>query len=163
MIDSYRTILSRAKNKHDDTRKFFKTLKKVKSGELDLLFEKYHNLFSEKINCLDCANCCRGTGPLLKDRDIARLSKTLKMKKRSFTETYLKEDEEGDMIFKALPCPFIDDNNYCIVYEDRPAACRDYPHTDRRNIKRYLKPTLENYRICPIVYLVIEELKKINL
>ncbi len=75
-------------------------------------------------------------------------------------KTYLQTDEEGDMIFKELPCPFIKEDNYCLVYEDRPSACRDYPHTDRRNIKKYLNPTLKNCSICPIVYLTVEEVKK---
>lgn len=159
MIDKYQTLLNRAKSRFCETKKLFKTLKKIKSQELDQLFETGHFRFSEEINCLDCANCCRGTGPLMKDRDINRLSKTLRMKPGRFIDTYLLRDEEGDLIFRELPCPFIDSNNLCIVYEDRPAACRDYPHTDRHNIKKYLKPTLENYRICPIVYLTIEEIK----
>ena len=160
MIEKYQTIINRAKSRFNDTKKFIRLLKKVKSSELDALCEKFHTLFAGEINCLDCANCCRGTGPLLKNRDISRLSKSMKIKTGQFVENYLVTDEEGDMIFRELPCPFIDEKNYCIVYEDRPAACRDYPHTDRRNMRKYLKPTLENYRICPIVYLVIEELKK---
>jgi Fe-S-cluster containining protein len=163
MNNTYSSMLKSAEAEFSNTKKFFQKLKKVKTGELDVLFEKFHIRFSEEIDCLLCANCCKGTGPLLKDRDISRLSKSLQMKPNKFIDTYLKTDEEGDLIFKDLPCPFIDDNNYCFVYEDRPAACREYPHTDRRNIKKYLKPTLENYRICPIVYLVVEELKKLNL
>lgn len=160
MIDKYKTLLHIAASRYGETKVFFKTLKKVKPDLLDQLFTANHNSFSEEVNCLDCANCCRGTGPLLKDRDISRLSKCLSMKSKLFTETYLNTDEDGDLVFKDLPCPFIDDNNLCIVYEDRPAACRDYPHTDRHNIKKYLTPTLENYRICPIVYLTVEEIKK---
>ena len=160
MIEPYKTLLNAAKGRYSETKKFFKTLKKIKSGELDELFREYHIRFSDEINCLDCANCCRGTGPLLKDRDINRLSKSLRMKSSQFINSFLKTDDEGDLIFKELPCPFIDKNNYCIVYEDRPGACRDYPHTDKHNIKKYLKPTLENYRICPIVYLTVEEIKK---
>ena len=160
MTKKYNTLLNTAKSRHKATKQFFKTLKKVKSGELDRLFEINHIRFSNEIDCLQCGNCCRETGPLLKDRDINRLSKSLRMKSNQFIETYLQTDEEGDLIFKELPCPFIDDNNYCIVYEDRPSACREYPHTDRRNIRKYLKPTLENYRRCPIVYLTVEEIKK---
>lgn len=163
MNPRYREMLDRAASDYKKTGQFFKKLKKVKTAELDRLFSDLHDRFTEEIDCLDCANCCRGTGPLLKERDISRLSRTLRMKPKDFNETYLRMDEEGDMIFNELPCPFLDGNNYCIVYEDRPQACREYPHTDRRNIRKYLKPTLENYRICPIVYLAVEELKKTNL
>ncbi len=160
MIEEYKKILSIAKSKNQDNKKFFKKLKKGKFPGLDQLFTTSHNKFSQKINCLECANCCRGTGPLFKERDISRLSKVLGIKSNIFIKTYLQTDEEGDMIFKELPCPFIKENNYCLVYEDRPSACRDYPHTDRRNIKKYLNPTLKNCSICPIVYLTVEEVKK---
>ncbi len=161
MIEVYKSIIQKARSKHQENRKFFKKLRKIKSGELDNMFTTYHDMFSKEIDCLKCANCCRGTGPLLKNKDIDKLSKILKMKSGLFIKTYLKTDDDGDLVFRELPCPFIDDNNYCIVYGDRPTACREYPHTDRRNIKKYLKPTLENCRICPIVYMAIEEMKKI--
>nr|WP_184747784.1 YkgJ family cysteine cluster protein [Spirochaeta isovalerica] len=153
-------MLDRASAKTQETSKFFKKLKKIKTAELDNLFLERHIRYSSEIDCLDCANCCRGTGPLIKERDIKRLSKSLSMKPGEFTDTYLQVDEEGDMIFREMPCPFIAGNNYCIVYEDRPTACREYPHTDRQKIAKYLGPTLKNYSICPIVYLVIEDLKK---
>lgn len=160
MIDIYRDILTRASSKKTETSRFFKKLKKMKSAELDSLFLERHEKFSLEVDCLLCANCCRGTGPLLKDRDITRLARSLGMKTSKFSDTYLKIDEEGDRIFKDLPCPFLAEDNYCTVYEDRPNACRDYPHTDRNKIAKYLGPTLRNYCICPIVYLVIEDLKK---
>lgn len=162
MNSRYRDWLDRAASQYGATSRFFNTLKKVKSAELDNLFAELHDRFSEEIDCLQCANCCRGTGPLLKDRDTGRLAGSLRMKEKDFIHSYLRMDEDGDMIFRELPCPFLDGNNYCIVYEDRPRACREYPHTDRHNIRKYLKPTLENYRICPIVYRVVEELKKIS-
>jgi len=158
--DQFKQMLEKAAARKNETSRFFKKLKKIKTAELDRLFRERHEKISEKVDCLQCANCCSGTGPLLKDRDIARLSKSLSMKSRAFTDTYLQRDEEGDMIFRELPCPFLGGDNYCIVYEDRPTACREYPHTDRQKIGKYLGPTLKNYFICPIVYLIVEDLKK---
>ena len=37
---------------------------------------------------------------------------------------YLKIDEDGDFVLLSAPCPFLDAENYCTVYNDRPAACR---------------------------------------
>lgn len=153
-------MLDRASSKTGETSRFFKKIKKMNSAELDRLFLERHIRYSEEIDCLECANCCRGTGPLIRERDISRLSRSLSMKPRDFTAAYLQTDDEGDLIFRELPCPFIAGNNFCIVYEDRPAACREYPHTDRQKIGKYLGPTLKNYSICPIVYLVVEDLKK---
>lgn len=160
MNSQYREWLEAAEARYSSTARFFKQLRKIKPAELDKRFTDLHEKYSGQIDCLQCANCCRGTGPLLRERDIVRLARILGMKSKDFSEKYLKMDEEGDMIFQELPCPFLNAENYCIVYEDRPRACREYPHLDRHNIRKYLKPTLENYRICPIVYKAIEELKK---
>jgi hypothetical protein len=77
-----------------------------------------------------------------------------------FAETYLRTDEDGDRVFKALPCPFLGKDHYCSIYEDRPNACREYPHTQQRNMMQKLKITYNNTMICPAVALVVEGLKK---
>ncbi|HYX06053.1 MAG TPA: hypothetical protein VE912_04900 [Bacteroidales bacterium] len=46
------------------------------------------------------------------------------------------------------------------VYEDRPRACREYPHTDRKKFHQILNLTLKNSEVCPAVFMVIEKLKK---
>jgi Fe-S-cluster containining protein len=58
-----------------------------------------------------------------------------------------------------MPCPFLGADNYCSVYDDRPKACREYPHTDRKRFYQILDLTLKNTSTCPAVHLVIEKLK----
>lgn len=156
----YRVLLDRAARKHKENRQYFKKLKKQKSGMVDPLMRRLHDDVFEKIDCLLCSNCCRGTGPLIRERDISRLSKSLKIKPGNFTETYLRTDEEGDYVFSSMPCPFILDDNCCMVYSDRPGACRDYPHTDCISFKKYSSQMLENTRICPAVFLIFEKMKE---
>jgi len=158
--DEYRDIIDRAYLKHKENRLYFKKLKKQKSGLVDQLMRRFHEEVFEEIDCLLCSNCCRGTGPLIKERDISRLSRSMKMKPGKFTETYLKIDEDGDYVFNRMPCPFILDDNFCMVYQDRPAACREYPHTDCISFKKYSPQMLENTRICPAVFLVFEKMKE---
>ncbi len=155
----YRNLLNQAARKYSENRKYIKKLKKQNSGCVDSLMRELHDEVFSRIDCLKCSNCCRGTGPLLRERDITRLSRTLKMKPGVFSETYLRIDEEGDYIFKALPCPFILEDNFCMVYADRPGACRDYPHSDTMSLKKYSPQMLENTRICPALYLIFEEMK----
>jgi Fe-S-cluster containining protein len=117
-----------------------------------------------KVNCLECANCCKTTGPLFTEKDIERISRHLRMKSSSFVEQYLYKDEDNDWILKQLPCPFLDAENYCMIYEVRPKACREYPHTDRKNFYQINDLTLKNILICPAVYQVVEKMiKKIPL
>jgi Fe-S-cluster containining protein len=53
-------------------------------------------------------------------------------------ETYLLLDEEHDYVFRQQPCPFLGVDNYCSIYEVRPKACREYPHTDRDKFHQLL-------------------------
>lgn len=45
---------------------------------------------------------------------------------------YLRVDEDNDKVFKSMPCPFLGEDNLCSIYDIRPKACREFPHTDRK-------------------------------
>lgn len=133
---------------------------RLSSKRADELFHELHEKEFEQIDCLQCAKCCRDLGPLLTDRDIQKLSQFLKIKPSAFTDKYLRIDEDGDYVFKSMPCPFIGGDNYCSVYEVRPTACRDYPHTDRKNIKGILDICIKNAAICPAVENILAEIDR---
>ena len=135
------------------------SLKRVKPRQLDSLMHDAHEKAFSCIDCLECANCCTTTGPLLTDTDIKRVSKHLRMKDAEFVEQYVRVDEDGDQVFKSMPCPFLGADNYCSIYEHRPKACREYPHTDRVKQHQLLKLHLKNAEICPAVDQVLEDVK----
>ncbi len=89
-----------------------------------------------RTNCLECANCCKTTGPLFTQKDISRISRHFKMKPGGFIEEYLRLDEENDYVLQQVPCPFLGSDNYCSIYDQRPKACREYPHTDRKDFHK---------------------------
>jgi len=152
-------IKRKAKENENFNRELIKSLKRKPPGNLDELFQQSHFKVFERINCLDCANCCRSLGPRITDRDIERLSKFLKMKPSPFTQAYLIMDEDGDYVFRSMPCPFLEPDNKCRVYDQRPKACREYPHTDRKKIHQILDLTLKNSYVCPAVIEILDELK----
>jgi len=129
----------------------FKRLKKKKPKALDDFVHQLHDDVFEEIDCLACANCCKSLGPRLTDNDVARLPKHLKMKPSDFVQEYLQIDEDKDMVFKTMPCVFLLPDNYCMVYESRPKACREYPHTDRKRFYQVLDITEKNPETCPAV------------
>ena len=83
------------------------------------------------------------------------------MRSADFTETFLRVDEDGDYVFKSMPCPFLKTDHYCSVYESRPNACREYPHTQQKDIRQKLAITFQNTMICPGVAMIVERLKKV--
>ena len=111
-----------------------------------------------KINCLNCANCCKNYSPRFKTPDIKRISNHLKMKEGKFIETYLRLDEDGDYVVKSTPCPFLGKDNYCSIYAERPGDCRRFPYTNEDVLVKRPQLTLKNSSFCTIVYHVLEGL-----
>lgn len=136
-------------------------LKKYKPNKLDEVAHQAHDNAFKKIDCLLCANCCKTISPAIYERDIDRLAKHLRIKPSAFIDAYLLKDDVGDYVMKSQPCPFLDSENYCMVYESRPTACREYPHTDRKRFYQLLDLSLKNTEICPAVADVFQELKKV--
>jgi Fe-S-cluster containining protein len=159
MLPAYQKYLDVAKKKRAENKKFLERLKKQKPGHLDGIVQELNDVAFEEIDCLQCANCCKTTGPLLLNKDIDRLAKELKMRPAIFAERYLKVDEDKDYVFQQLPCPFLGSDHYCLVYDARPNACREYPHTQQRDQLQKLKITYENSLICPAVAKIVEEMK----
>jgi len=153
-------LLIRAKRSETANRKFFAQLKKKRPKNLDVLVLKIHEDVFAKINCLDCANCCKSISPILRDKDIERLSRHLKIRPSEFTEKYLVLDKDNDYVFHTQPCPFLMPDNYCSVYDVRPKACSEYPHTCQSNFISRLDLTIKNSFYCPGIIEIIEELKK---
>ena len=150
----------RATEKKQENKKFFAKLKKKPPKHLDYLMQELHEAEFSKTDCLKCANCCKTTGPLFTNADIARIARHFRVKPAQFINEYLKVDEDGDHVLKSVPCAFLDDDNYCSIYEVRPKACREYPHTNRKKFHQISNLTLKNVSICPAAFNIVEEMKK---
>ncbi len=157
-LDRFKNI---SKNKSAENKKFLHSLKKKDPRTVDDIFHVVHDEVFEEINCLACANCCKTTSPIFYQIDIERVARAVKMKPGDFIEKYLRIDEDKDYVLKSSPCPFLDSENYCSVYEDRPKACREYPHTNRKKMVQIMELTHKNTLVCPAVFEMVERLKKL--
>jgi len=128
-----------------------------KNKILKQLPDLHEEAFS-KIDCLTCAACCKNYSPRFKTPDIKRISKRLSMKEGVFIETYLQLDEEGDYVVRSKPCPFLGEDNFCSIYEDRPSDCQRFPYTDEDVFFKRPALTQKNSEFCPAVYFVLEKL-----
>jgi Fe-S-cluster containining protein len=146
--------------KKQENKKYFAKLKKKKPKNLDVIMQKLHEEEFEKTDCLACANCCKTTSPIFTDKDINRISKYLRIKELQFFEQYLRYDEDDFRVLKEVPCTSLNSDNTCFIYDVRPKACREYPHTDRKKFIQLTQLTLNNTEVCPAVFNIVEELKK---
>lgn len=156
-LDYYKNL---ALEKNREHKKFLEQLKKKPPKNLDYVVQNTHDEVFEEIDCLQCANCCKTTGPLFTGKDIERLSRHFRMKASEFETKFLRTDEDGDKVLQNLPCFFLNEDNTCSVYEVRPKACREYPHTDRRKIYQINNLMLKNTVICPAAYVFVEKIKE---
>lgn len=149
-----------AKKAEPSSQKLFEQLKRKKPKNLDDVVHELHEDAFQRIDCLKCANCCKTTSPIFYDRDVDRIAKRLRMRPSDFIDKYLHIDEDKDYVLNVAPCPFLDNENYCLIYEDRPTACREYPHTNRKRFFQILDLTLKNTYVCPAAFEIVEEMKK---
>ena len=160
MEEILKNLPEKAKDKHKGNKKFFAKLRKKPPKDLDRQMQEIHEEEFSRTNCLDCANCCKTTGPLFTNKDIERISKHLKLKPQQFIEQYLRIDEDKDYVLQEVPCTFLAADNYCLIYDVRPKACREFPHTDRKDFHKISNLTLKNTPICPAAYNIVEEMKR---
>ena len=152
-------ILKNWEKKSTDNQKKYKQFlhRADKNKVLKALPDLHEEAFS-KIDCLQCANCCKNYSPRFKTPDIKRISRVLGLRESDFIHKYLRVDEDGDFVVNEKPCPFLGPDNFCSIYEDRPSDCRRFPYTDEDVIIKRKELTLKNSTFCPITYYVLEKL-----
>ena len=132
-LDFYK---KQAQAKQKEHKKFLDNLKKKPPKNLDYITLDTHEEVFDEIDCLSCANCCKTTGPLFTEKDIERISKHLRLSPADFEKKYLRVDEDNDKVLQCLPCPFLAEDNTCLIYESarKPAANIHIP-TARKSSK----------------------------
>lgn len=157
----YDDLLETSEATQKERAKLFKKLNKKRPKDLDNDFHEAHDQAFRTIDCLKCANCCKTTSPIFRDVDVQRISKKLKMSSEFFEKQYLRKDEDEDWVLQTAPCSFLQEDNTCFIYDIRPVACREYPHTDRKRMASILNLTEKNATICPAVSLIVDKIAQI--
>jgi Fe-S-cluster containining protein len=151
------------KRKSKDKQKQFKRyLDRVNPSKLIRELPELHSEAFSKIDCLDCANCCKNHSPTFKATDIKRISKFLGLKEAVFVDTYLKLDEENDFVVKQSPCAFLNEDNSCHIYDVRPSDCSRYPYTNEDVFIKRKALTMANSMVCPAVFHILEKISAID-
>jgi len=156
MLPEYRRTIEQVEGNLRRYRKLLSRLKGQKPRGMDDVFRKATARAFEEIDCLACGNCCLSLGPRILERDIDRIARQLKMRPSKLSTVLLRKDEDGDWVFREMPCPFLGEDNCCSIYPQRPKACREYPHTDEKNIHRLFEKTIKNAVLCPIAARVLQ-------
>ena len=160
MRDRLEQLPQQVKDTASQTKKFFQKLKKRPPKKLDEVTLEIHEEVFATTKCMDCANCCKTSGPFFERKDIGRIAKYLRMKPAQFEANYLRVDEDNDWVLQIVPCPFLAEDNACSIYDVRPKACREFPHTDRPKIHQIASLTQKNIAVCPAAFSIVEKMKE---
>ena len=151
MIEEYQVYFDRYNTVKGDEKKFYQRIKSLPKGVIQAAFEEAHEEIFEEIDCLKCGRCCKSISPIFTQRDIERLAKSFKQKPGQFIDDHLERDEDGDFVVRESPCTFLGADNYCSVYDHRPNACQEYPHTNAKKMHVVMDLTKQNIQYCPAV------------
>lgn len=146
----------------EQQKKFKSYLERADKNKVLRQLPQLHEEAVERVDCLQCAACCKNYSPRFKTPDVKRISKHLRLRESEFIDRYLNVDEEGDFVAKTAPCPFLGADNYCSIYEVRPSDCARFPYTDEDVLIKRQKLTLKNASFCPIVFHVLDRLTELR-
>lgn len=126
---------------------FFEAIEKQSNSVIDAKVKDLNDVISREIDCLDCGNCCQNLRPIATDEEMSKFVKA--------------EDIETYKYAYGFTCKNINLCDFkCQVYLERPQECQDFPYMDRPHFSGRKHEILQNAEVCPIVYNVLESLKK---
>lgn len=138
-------------------RRWARTGSRLSADEFDGLVARTADDVWRHIDCVKCARCCRMLWICLNRDDIARLASHLGMRTAAFEARYVGvSDGERGM---DSPCAFLN-GVACVVYADRPRACRGFPFLHTPGVRRRMADLVSNATLCPIIYNTLELLKR---
>jgi uncharacterized protein len=159
LATSLAVIAQVAVEKERENQDFRFFLQQQDSDAVDRVVHRLNDEISARIDCTQCGNCCRSLMINITPDETTVLAQKLEKPLQELKATYIEESMEGEYILKQMPCPFLGGNS-CTIYADRFTECRDFPHLHKPNFTGRLFGMLMNYAICPIVFNVMEALKK---
>jgi len=140
-------------------KKFREDISQIPVGKVDELFQPIVKEVTSNIDCTACGNCCRYQEPGVDNEEISRLAKLNDMDEVTFRKQFIKAEGHEVQYLCSNPCMFLAGNK-CSIYADRPLSCADFPGLHRPGLKWRMNQMEENYSHCPIVFNVVEEVKK---
>lgn len=150
-----------SERRRDENFRFRAFLKGVNGNKLDRHVHELYEDISGRIDCTACGNCCTSMYPSLSSKEIKVLANIENESEESFTEKCIEYDKtEGLRFLKGRPCRYLSDCK-CTIYENRPGDCRSFPYLHKSQFASRLWGVIDNCAVCPIVYNVYEELKRI--
>jgi Fe-S-cluster containining protein len=158
-ISDLDVIAAKAVERAEENDHFLRSLRTLDAGDLDATAHEVNSEVTAAIDCTECGNCCSKLVINVTKPEVAGLAETLGISELKTRELYIEESMGGNCFVNTIPCHFLSDKK-CTIYTDRFTECRDFPHLHKPGFKARLAGTLNYYGSCPIIYNVVEVMKR---
>ena len=160
IIRDLQFIANKSLNNKDEFELFKRMVKTIPVTKFDEMAQPIVEKITAAIDCKQCGNCCRHQEPGVTNDEMEILAEKKNITVEDFKDKFIAWDKENVSFLCVKPCTFLVGNE-CSVYSSRPNSCADFPGLHRPRLKWRMKQMEENYSICPIVFNVVEQLKKL--
>src|ERR1044071_6696220 len=109
MVTDLVQIRLMGEKKRDENFRFRRFMKS--RDHSDRILRRIAEGIQEQIDCTQCANCCKVATVRISERDIERLSWSLRISREQFLRDYTMESEDEDRILRRTEeqgCVFLD-------------------------------------------------------
>jgi uncharacterized protein len=156
---SLTAIAQTAKEKESENLQFMEGLKQMNSEEVDAAVQQLNQQIEPKIDCTQCGNCCKSLMVNITSEEANRAAEHLQMAREDFDKRFVEKGSHELMIINSIPCHFLKGTS-CSIYEVRFAGCREFPALHLPHFNKRLFTVMMHYDRCPIIFNVVEALKK---
>ncbi len=161
MITDLEEIATLSNLKEEENEQFVDFLKSCNSNQVDEAVLKLNAVIEPQIDCTKCANCCKTLMVNVTAVEAEKLSSFLAISLDETKNKYLEEGLQQSFIMKSMPCSFLEGTK-CSIYENRFEGCKEFPNLNKTGFTKRLFTTMMHYDRCPIIFNVVEELKRVT-
>ena len=121
----------------------------------------------QRIDCTNCANCCRHSIVPVNPPEIQNIARHLGATPEAVACLYTVPDPDAPasrlLLNSGEACVFLD-GSLCMIYEARPKTCRDFPHVAVGTHSLGSRPSsLARWAaLCPIIFNALERYKHLT-
>ncbi len=84
----------------------------------------------KELSCHQCGKCCHQPNIIILPQEVDRISAAAGTDLYSFMTEYVLQTSDGRLLFNkspGFPCRFLNKDNRCSIWKDRPQICDDFP------------------------------------
>lgn len=159
MITALEQIAAAAVSNETENDRFADFLRAQDGAAIDRVVAALNEKIEPAIDCTSCGNCCKTLMINVSEAEANGLSDYLQQPLDTVKTQYLEKGMFNQYVINRMPCHFLEGTR-CSIYPQRFSGCREFPALSVPGFTQRLFTVFMHYGRCPIIYNLVEALKK---